>query len=349
MIKITRNRAALTLLLLLSVSCSDDSASSPTAADEEESTARTLQSLQQVDDHPLYTLHYYADYDFDRLLQPGDTTAARPLGVDEGAASWACTIFSALNPDADAIVGRSFDWHEYPALLLYTDPPDGFASVSMVSLAYLGYGAGDTPEEAPEALLQAPFCPMDGMNEHGLAMGVMALPYSEFPLDPAKVSLHGLAAIRYVLDYATTVDEALQLLGQINVTRDDPGDVIEEWLDPPGCHYLIADAARNTAILEFIGGEMKVLQSTEPWQVSTNFLISLYTPESAMATCWRYKTACDMLASVQGSMDDGAAMELLSAVAKENTQWSMVYNLTTRDFHVAMGRKYDRVLEFALE
>ena len=118
---------------------------------------------------------------------------------------------------------------------------------------------------------------------------------------------------------------------------------------PPGCHYLIADAARNTAVVEFVGGEMEVLQSTEPWQVSTNFLISLYTQESAMATCWRYKTACDTLASVQGSMDDGGAMELLSAVAEDRTQWSMVYNLTTRDFRIAMGRKYDQVLEFALE
>jgi len=27
----------------------------------------------------------------------------------------------------------------------------------------------------------------------------------------------------------------------------------------------------------------------------------------------------------------------------------MVYNLTTRDFRVAMGRKYEQVLEFALE
>ena len=34
--------------------------------------------------------------------------------------------------------GRNFDWEFSPALLLFTDPPDGYASVSMVDLTFLG-------------------------------------------------------------------------------------------------------------------------------------------------------------------------------------------------------------------
>ena len=37
------------------------------------------------------------------------------------------------------LYGRNFDWQYSPALLLFTDPPDGYASVSMVDIAYLGF------------------------------------------------------------------------------------------------------------------------------------------------------------------------------------------------------------------
>ena len=36
------------------------------------------------------------------------------------------------------LLGRNFDWYEHPALILFTDPPDGYASVSMVDISYLG-------------------------------------------------------------------------------------------------------------------------------------------------------------------------------------------------------------------
>ena len=43
-------------------------------------------------------------------------------------------------PD-DRLFGRNFDWRYSPALLLFTDRPaaGGYASVSMVDIAYLGF------------------------------------------------------------------------------------------------------------------------------------------------------------------------------------------------------------------
>ena len=41
------------------------------------------------------------------------------------------------------VYGRNFDWQYSPALLLFTNPPDGYASVSMVDIEYL-VGAENT-------------------------------------------------------------------------------------------------------------------------------------------------------------------------------------------------------------
>jgi hypothetical protein len=38
------------------------------------------------------------------------------------------------------LFGRNFDYYYSPALLLFTRPPAGYASVSMVDLAVVGFG-----------------------------------------------------------------------------------------------------------------------------------------------------------------------------------------------------------------
>ncbi|MGC1215398.1 MAG: hypothetical protein WA890_29600 [Micromonospora sp.] len=55
--------------------------------------------------------------------------------------------------------------------MLRTDSPDGYASVSLVDISYLGVG----PEPVGDRrLLNAPLLPFDGMNERGLAVGLAA-------------------------------------------------------------------------------------------------------------------------------------------------------------------------------
>jgi hypothetical protein len=219
MTQLTDRACTLTLVLLLSVACGEDQAASPASPSNEDNVARTLESLRLVDDHPLYTMRFYGDYYFDSRLHSQDTTAARLTGGNEGLAPWACTCFSALNPSTDAIFGRNFDWSLYsPALLLFTDPPNAYASVFMVNLYYLGYRDGLMPEDHPYFLLQAPYFPFDGMNEHGLAVGIMTVPTFEPDVDPAKPTLYTLELMRFLLDYAKTVDEAISLVGQVNVT-----------------------------------------------------------------------------------------------------------------------------------
>lgn len=302
--------------------------------------SRTLATLRRIDDFPLYEMYYYGDYGFESFLQEGLRTDNRSHSYEQETDSgWACTCFSSLNQEGELVFGRNFDWHKHPALILFTSPSSGYASVSMVDISYLGYN-----EEIPSwtergSLLRAPYLPFDGMNEYGLAVGIMAVPFADGGDDPEKVTIGGLQAIRLMLDYAKDVDEAVSLLQDYNI----------DFGGGPPLHYLISDSSGHSAVVEFIDAKMRVIRNSEPWQVSTNFLISNVRPEGARSPCWRYNRAYETLEQGDANISQEKAMALLKDVSQSVTIWSAVYNMTTGDIRVVMGRKYDEVHEFTLE
>lgn len=302
----------------------------------EDGTA-TLDSLQKVDDFPLYTMRYAGRYASDRAynLLPSETPGQT--------LDWACSLFTVLLDEEHLLFGRNFDWRFSPALLLFTDPPDGYASVSMVDIEYLGYegqsvfSLTELPREERLGLLDAPYMPFDGMNEHGLAIGMAAVPGSEVPIDPEKETTGSIAIIRELLDHARTVEEAIAIMAGYNI----------DFGSGPTIHYLIADANRESALVEFYAGEMRVIASEQPWHSATNFLrSSVDNPEDG--GCWRYNRMDSRLEGSQGMLDTTAAMELLADVAQQNTQWSVVYDMAHREVSIAMGRKYREIYTFVL-
>lgn len=86
----------------------------------------------------------------------------------------------------------------YAALLIHTAPDDGCESVSMVNLEHMGYGSENYPDEfiARMALLFAPYCPVDGMNEKGVAIGVLQLDHKTTSRNNGKVDIITTTAIR---------------------------------------------------------------------------------------------------------------------------------------------------------
>jgi hypothetical protein len=309
----------------------------PATSDQE----RTLSSLRKVDDFPLYVMRYYGDYGFDESLQErtGDPSlwpSARPHPFGQ----WACTCFAGLSPVGDKVFGRNFDWTTQAALLLFTDPPDGYASVSMVDITYLGFDKSNPDAEGRRRLLDAPFMPFDGMNDQGLAVGMMAVD-GRATRDPAKATIDDLEAIRLLLDHARDVEEGISLLEQYNI----------DFGNGPPVHYLIADTGGNAAVVEYVDGEMKVVRTAQAWQVATNFVLSETNPEGAQSSCWRYNTAWLVLEGGAGRLDLAEAMTLLQQVSQGGdyaTRWSVVYGLGSGDVHIAMGRQYQHVLKFQL-
>jgi hypothetical protein len=302
----------------------------------------TLSSLEQVDDHPLYTMHYYGAYEGGVSSTEGVKGRVRANRSTPNLTAlppaWACSLFAVLGDADNMLYGRNFDWEYSPAVLLFTDPPGGYASVSMVDIAYLGFG-GTRASKLLElalierrALLDAPFLPFDGMNERGLVVGMAAVSPGQMRTDPDKESIGSLMVIRKMLDHASNVDEAVAILQSYNI----------DMQGGPPIHYLIADPSGRSALVEFYEGEMVVIPNEMDWHVATNFLRAS-ADESAAGLCWRYDRISQRLTEAAGQTTTQDAVDLLAEVSQENTQWSIVYGMSTGDVNVSMGRRYDNV------
>lgn len=67
-----------------------------------------------------------------------------------------CSTFAAETPEGDAIFGRNFDMYYSPALFVRTAPEDGYRSISMVNLSYIGFGEDKLPTSLLDSLLTWP-------------------------------------------------------------------------------------------------------------------------------------------------------------------------------------------------
>ena len=306
----------------------------------------TLKSLNQVDDYPLYTMVYRGSYEevATAIGAPGASLAdLLPTDRPLAAPVWACSLFAALGDPQHLLYGRNFDWQFSPALLLFTDPPDGYASVSMVDMAYLGFdganaqGLANLPLSERRSLLRAPHLPFDGMNERGLVVGMAAVPPGGMRDDPARPTIDSLQVIREMLDHAGDVDEAVAILDGYNIN----------YGGGPPIHYLIADRSGRAVLVEFYQGQRHVFPNEHPWHLATNFLRASVDDPSGQ--CRRYDVLDGRLAESEGRLSAHEAMDLLSQVAQVNTQWSTLYNLSAGTVSVAMGRDYQEVHTFELE
>lgn len=299
--------------------------------------AATLASLEQVDDFPLYSMTYYAEY--------GNYEEVAGIKPDyQAQVDWGCSLFAVFGDPDNMLFGRNFDWNFSPGLLLFTDPGDGYASVSMVDIDYLGfgddraYGLVDLPLGDLEDLLAAPYLPFDGLNEAGLAVGFAAVPDGGMEIDPAKETIDSLMVVRKILDGAATIEEAEQIIRTYNI----------DWAGGPPLHYMVADQTGRSALIEFSRGEIVIIENQENWQQATNFLVSEASTDPSNQ-CWRYGLITDDLENNSGIIDEEEAMTLLEKVAQANTQWSVVYRISAGEVRIVMGRNYSEVHLFPLQ
>jgi hypothetical protein len=213
----------------------------------------------------------------------------------------------------------------------------------MVNLAFIRNWGDDNvdltslPLNNREALLRSPFLPIDGMNEHGLVVGMAAVSHYPNLVDPDKDTIGSLGIIREMLDHAQNVEEALDILDSYNIN----------WGGGPPIHYLVADRIGRSALVEFFENEMLIFQDDQPWHQVTNFLVAS-AGESVDGKCWRYDTISQRLGQTHGKLKVDEAMDLLAKVSQPGTQWSIVYGLHSGEIHVNMGRQYEHPHTFHL-
>ncbi|MFC3502254.1 linear amide C-N hydrolase [Micromonospora krabiensis] len=320
-----RTLPAATVALLLALTACSPSRSTPPGAQggptgtptasrqDAAQVDETLGSLRRVDDLPLYEMTYVGRYD---ATTGTDASPATPFG---------CSLFVAAGDRSRPLFARNFDWDANPAMVLRTDPPDGYASISLVDLSYLGVGADPAGDRR---LLNAPLLPFDGMNERGLAVGLAADDGARADRDPGKPTVGSVRILRLVLDRAATVDQAVAVFAAHNLDFDGG----------PPLHYLVGDATGASAVVEFVDGEMRVERGRGAWQALTNVPVA-GIPEERRREDRRYGLIARAMTESGGVADAAAAHRVLTAVRQAHTRWSVTYGLRSGEVTLvtAMG------------
>ncbi len=322
---------------------------------------KSLASLEVINDHPFYEMTFLGDY-------PRYLDAKRRFYWVMGFPKPDCSSFAVLNPQGHALLAYNNDGESRPILLLWTRPPDGYASVSISAIGdgFPWFTKQFTPFDSASArslLLYAPYATQTGMNEMGLAISTMTDPEGDWALDPEKPTLGAAEARRVVLDHAKDVDEAISLLSQNNVSYQ--GTSVS--------HLLLADRSGHSALLEWVDGQMKVLRNQQAWQVSTNFRVygadetinadigrlqaGEPIPDDSMGKrYWRYVTAWVALSDARGLFTPVQALDLLHTISVDFdnqgtrilTHYSAVYDLTTGQVQIVTDRAFDQPYTYQL-
>lgn len=386
---------ATVLFILLLASCSNDDNDAPTVPKQnpatfikDEGKLAMLHSMKDVDGSGrLYEIDYTVDYKLDAVLKSGCTETNQlfnyvayllydsfPQSKAQVSFGSGCSAFAA--PDRQSgnfLMGRNYDfchasedgtsYKSIAAILVHTAPPGGKKSISMVDGMQLGYGQGFyTDGDTDLSLLMGlPYAALDGINEDGFAIGVLALKENQTQQSTGKPRIGTTTAIRMLLDRASTVKEALAMLKNYDMDMQGSGR--------SNYHYFMADATGDYAIVEYtlkkgdtIPTVMEKLTGNDTLRCVTNFYVSptmIGTNDG-----WgsdhgkdRYWTLRDSLAKNNYNLDSGQAMSLLHAVSQpadlanitSQTQWSSLYNLSEKTLRLAILREYGNIYNFRVE
>jgi hypothetical protein len=294
--------------------------------------------ISKISDYPVFEIYYLSDHrqEPSALLLPN---------VD----LFACSLFNAANNKGGYMMGRNFDWEHNPAVILHASPSNGYESISMVNLGFIGIGAKQAenlmakPALFQSKLKQMPFVPVDGMNERGVAVGMAMVPAGEETGHQGKPMMGSLGIMREILDYAANVEEALAIMDSYHL----------KFGDGPAVHYLISDASGDSAVVEYGSGEMHVIRKTSNWQAITNFLLETAGDQPELA-CSRFQKISEKLTAAMGSISVKDGMRLLADVSQgnpavEGTQWSALYDLAKLELNLSFGKEYARTLKFSID
>ena len=323
----------------------------------------TILNLHKVNDYPFYEMKYRADYKLSEFEKEGaNSDQALEEFLSDKVVKFcpdfklnpegACSTFSATTPENDYLFCRNFDFFPSTALLVHTTPKDGYHSLSMVNLNHINYNENSQPTNLFNRIqvLATPYLVLDGMNEKGLAVGVLTVDEQRVHQDTGKLPVTTTSALRLLLDRAATVEEAIKLLEGYDMNSSS---------DSTGYHFQIADATGDSAVIEYLRGEMVVLRKgNKSYIAATNFTLSSANHRGVGKS--HYETLVKGLNESKGILTEEQSMQLLSDVTTVenspngnaftcNTQWSVVYNLSEKTMKVCIGMDYDTVYEYKVD
>lgn len=325
---------------------------------------RTILGVSPDTENGIYNIEYAADYKLDQLLEEGGVNnedelaqyilrimlKGLPINIEYSVPELACSTFIAKTPEDGYIFGRNLDNQVTDLAVVKTAPKDGYKSVSVVNLSFLGYNETYTPEKIFDRIvtLGAPYFPLDGVNEKGLAVGVLQLQAPPTNQQTDKVDIGTTLAIRILLDKAATVDEAVEMLKKYDMHAS-----------ANGCfHIQIADASGASVVVSYVNDEMVVTEKEGNYQAATNFYLHEVPFEYEKQGEDRYEILVTTLAESNGVLTAEEGMDLLNAasiISTEpdeegrvySTQWSAIYDLTNAELILCADRNYEKCYTYS--
>ncbi len=345
---------------------------------------------------PVYIMDVSGDYYFDEFLESGGASSDDELidfimdhltkgiiPIELSAPNIGCASFTCKDAEGNRYFARGYDFKTTTAMVVRTEPKNGrYASISSVDLQFLGIKKGVPLDDALQRILclAAPYVPLDGINEAGVSCGIY-MSYqgkgntnNSVPTDQttARPDLTSTTLLRLILDYAGSVDEAIELARAYDL-HDSANTSF---------HYMVADSTGRSAILEWVadtdttdsdGAKRELVvyyhdddavlgekEGANDFQYITNFIV---TPNYYSAD--RYKKGFDRYNEIEkminpdGSNREGTitkeyALDILEAVGRRNwdakngksdgnaiTVWSILYDLTGKTATWVSNEEFD--------
>jgi hypothetical protein len=310
---------------------------------------RTMLSVKKISDG-LYVMKNYECTDTRAMLDSEATSTDGLLNwilanhyygmpnifdINKEHLGFGCATFAASTPDGKHLFGRNFDLVETDTLLIYSHPEDAYESIGIADIGILG--VSQNTSVSPDSplgkfiMVFTPYLVVDGMNEKGVGAGILMVNIDEPHQDNGKPDLLIYCAIRGILDYCASVDEALALLESYDI-HSDMGNY----------HLFITDKSGRYVVVEWLDNEMVVTE----YPCCTNSVIApgkfydMGDPDGRKDT-------------INSCLSDGRkitgeeAMAILDKVHnKQLTEWSCVYNLEDFTVSICLDADYTKVYTF---
>lgn len=350
----------------------------------------SIKKISKSDDNhidgPAYYMRIFGGYFFDEFIRKGGAKTEDELAsfvsrkitygvvdIENLSKVGGCSTFLSKTKDGHFVFGRNYDYWKTGVLICHTKPGRGrYESYSTVDVEFLNIKDGRDIKGIIDRflLLATPYAPVDGLNEKGLAiaclMSFQGEPDWGIPTDQQtdRPDITTTTFIRYALDYCESVDEVIDFAKRYDM--HDNGNL--------SCHYQIADANGNSAVLEWVTGnnltdtdgtkrELRIYKNQDSYQCLTNYII---TPgyydgldDEQKQGLKRYEIIDKHLNSKNGEIEDvNEAMEILHSVGcrgldferNDVTVWSAVYDLTDKKAFWTINEHYgDKNYEYKAE
>lgn len=344
--------------------------------------SRSFENLRRVDEGgTLYFADYTGNY-YDPLI-------SLPFRLFRGGG---CSAFIAENEKGEIITGRNYDLPHKDAdgnvtglnVVVKCRPKGRYSSVNIADAAFISFlklpyfkGALDGGvTKLPLVLL--PYLCMDGLNEKGLCVSILALDTKpgEKPVcqkQPGKKTVMINQLLRILLDSCSCLDEAAETAGTYNLVSTFNYDY----------HLFVSDAFGDSAVFEWRNNSFTVTKTN----ASTNFYVGYDDAcdcyygdrlkerfEAYTGTKRNYRYGYGhgyaRFAEVVKTLDGHNTPEKLTAVMNEDevfallervaqdydpeeltshTQYSAVYNSTTLTADVCAMRNFKEHYVFAVD